>query len=322
MSVYTQVSAEALARFLAGYELGDAVALEPIASGVENSNYFLTTSRGRFVLTLFERLGPKELEFYLGLMSHLRARGLPCPQPLVAHDGLLLHELAGRPAAIVTRLEGKSIELPTVAHCRAVGGLLARLHRAAADYPVTIANPRAAAWWRQTAAWVGPSLPADEHALLEDELVFQQAHRARALPQGVIHADLFRDNVLFVPDSSRVRLAGVLDFYFAGRDRLLMDLAIAANDWCLAADDAGHLDSERTRALLAGYHGERALTAAEARAWPVFLRAAALRFWLSRLADRLRPRAGVRVLQKDPAQFRDLLRAHRREGAPPWLGDT
>lgn len=321
MSVYTQVSAEALAVFLASYGLGDAIALEPIASGVENSNYFLTTAHGCFVLTLFERLGAKELEVYLGLMNHLHVRGLPCPQPLVARDGHLLHELAGRPAAIFTRLEGKSVELPTVAHCRAAGDLLARLHRAGADCPVPFANPRGATWWRQTAAWVGPSLPADERALLEDELRFQQAHRADPLPEGVIHADLFRDNVLFVPDSSQVRLAGVLDFYFAGRDRLLMDLAIAANDWCLADDD-GHLDPERTRALLAGYHGERALTAAEARAWPVFLRAAALRFWLSRLADRLRPRAGVRVLQKDPGPFRDLLRAHRRDVAPPWLGDT
>lgn len=296
MSVYTPVGRDELAAWLHPFAVGDLIDLAGIAAGVENSNYFVTTTGGRWVLTLFERLEAAELDFYLHLMAHLAGRGYPCPRPQADDSGAVWRPLAGKPAALVSRLEGRCIETPTPDHCRAIGWVLARLHTLAADFPLALPNPRGEAWRRDTGRNLLPLLTPDEHDLLDDELAFQAAQDWSALPRGIVHADLFRDNVLWQADGS---LSGVLDFYFAGEDYLLFDLAVAANDWCF--------DSPGLQALLAGYAGERPLTAAETAAWPAMRRAAALRFWLSRLDDSHHPRPGEVVTVKDPAHFGRLL---------------
>lgn len=312
MSVFTPVTREQLQDWLSGCDVGALADFAGIAAGVQNTNYFVTTDRGTWVLTLFETLGAAELDFYLGLMAHLARQGLPCPAPVADGAGAILRPLAGKPAVLVSRLTGQEVEAPGPAHCAAVGDALARLHLAAATYDGVQDNPRGEAWRRQAAAQVLPLLSGDDGALLQDELAYQ-AGPAEALPEGLVHADLFRDNVLFQGE----RLSGLLDFYFAARDQLLFDLAVAANDWCL--DGAGNLEPGRTRALLQAYHRRRPLQAAEARAWPRLLRRAALRFWLSRLQDFHAPRAGRQVLVKDPRHFRDLLLARRRHPAAPWI---
>lgn len=311
MSVFTPVSREALAQWLQPSGAGELLDYAGIAAGVQNTNYFVSTAGGRWVLTLFETLAPAELDFYLGLMAHLAARGLPCPAPLAAAAGSIQRPLAGKPAVLFSRLSGAEVAVPGVVHCAALGQALARLHLAAASCPVSQDNPRGGAWREQAAARVLPLLPATEQALLREEMAFQAA-ATEALPAGLVHGDLFRDNVLFTGES----LSGLLDFYFAGRDVLLFDLAVAANDWCRAP--AGGLEPARTRALLQGYQTLRPLQPAEARAWPRLLRQAALRFWLSRLLDLHLPRPGEQVLVKDPAGFRDLLLQHRQQAAP-WL---
>lgn len=300
MSVYTAVGRAELAAWLETFAAGELVDFAGIAAGVENSNYFVTTAAGRWVLTLFERLGEAELDFYLGLMAHLAGRGFPCPQPQPDADGALWRPLAGKPAALVTRLDGTTVERPTPAHCRAIGQALAELHRLAAAYLNLLPNPRGVLWRQATGQRLLPLLPADERELLADELAFQASRDFSGLPRGIVHADLFRDNVLWRDDGA---LAGILDFYFAGEDYLLFDLAVAANDWC---DDAGSLT-----ALLAGYEAGRPLTSAEQSAWPTMRRAAALRFWLSRLDDSLHPRPGDVVTVKNPAHFGRMLHSLR-----------
>lgn len=294
MSVYTPVGLAALVDWLPPCRVGLARQCTGIAAGVENSNFFVSTEHGEYVLTLFERLAEHELDFYLGLMSHLAARSYPCPQPL-AGDGALWRPLAGKPAALVSRLPGRCIEQATPEHCRQIGHSLARLHVLAADYLPRLPNPRGAAWRAAAAARLLDKLPATEAAQLEAELAFQQAQDFSRLPRGIVHADLFRDNVLWQGDT----LSGVLDFYFAGEDVLLFDLAVAANDWCA--------DAAAETALLQGYESTRALTAEERAAWPAQRRAAALRFWLSRLDDLHHPRPGAVVTVKDPAHFGAML---------------
>ncbi|HZX30702.1 MAG TPA: homoserine kinase [Rhodocyclaceae bacterium] len=295
MSVYTAVGRDELAAWLRFFPVGNLIDLAGIAAGVENSNYFVTTAGGRWVLTLFERLPADELDFYLRLMAHLADRGYPCPRPQTDSTGALWRPLAGKPATLVSRLEGKGIETPTPDHCRAIGAALGRLHRLSADFSPALPNPRGDAWRRQTGARLLPLLPRDEHDLLADELAFQAAQDYSGLPRGVVHADLFRDNVLWRDGE----LSGVLDFYFAGEDNLLFDLAVAANDWCF--------DQDGLDALLAGYGGERPLAPAETAAWPALRRAAALRFWLSRLDDSHHPRPGEVVTVKDPGHFGRML---------------
>lgn len=292
-----------LAAWLRFFAVGDLIDLAGIAAGVENSNYFVITTGGRWVLTLFERLEAAELDFYLRLMAHLAVRGYPCPLPQADDTGALWRPLAGKPAALVTRLEGKCIDTPTPAHCRAIGETLGSLHRLAADFPLSLPNPRGESWRRDTGKRLLPLLSKNEHDLLADELAFQAAQDFSGLPRGVVHADLFRDNVLWQPDG---RLSGVLDFYFAGEDALLFDLAVAANDWCF--------DEASLSALLAGYAGERPLTPAETAAWPALRRAAALRFWISRLDDSHHPRPGEVVTVKDPAHFGKMLERLRLVG--------
>jgi homoserine kinase type II len=311
LSVYTPVSEAELARWLGRYSLGRLESLEPIQAGIENTNYFVTTTQGRYVLTLFERLPAHELPFYLGLMSHLARHGIPAPAPIADLADRTLGELNGKPAALVTRLPGRSREDPGEAECRALGSLLARLHLAGRSYPAYLENPRGAKWWRFAAEAVAPFLDSHKKDLLEKELEFQSGQRFPDLPRGPVHADLFRDNALFEGD----RISGVIDFYFAGIDCLLYDVAVCANDWCLAG--GGALDAPRLRALLQAYHAVRPLAAEERAAWPAMLRAAALRFWLSRLYDLHLPRPGMLVHAHDPEHFRRIVES-RAHGAPAW----
>jgi homoserine kinase type II len=315
MSVFTPVSESQLATWLTTYSVGAPVALEPIAAGIENTNYFVTTTQGRYVLTLFERLPAGQLPFYLGLMAHLARHGIPCPAPIADLSDRYLSELNGKPAALVTRLPGASIERSEVAHCAALGALLARMHLAGRSYAGYLENPRGMRWWRSAASEVRPLLERTGQALLDEELRFQSLHRFPEVPRGPVHADLFRDNVLF----EEGRLSGVIDFYFAGVDCLLYDVAVCANDWCLADPERDpRLDAERTAALLDAYRALRPLSAPERDAWPVLLRAAALRFWLSRLFDYHQPRAGQLVRVHDPEHFRRVLSARIEAAAPVW----
>lgn len=306
MSVFTTVTPAELNAWLKRYSIGELVELQGIAAGIENTNYFVTTTRSRYVLTLFERMSAGELAFYLDLMAHLARHGIPCAQPIADLDNAYLSTLNGKPAAIVTRLPGRAVETPDAAHCARVGAMLAEMHLAAASYPEGAPNPRGAAWRASVMPQLLPFLEPAAVSLLESEMRFQAGRAAgdAVLPRGVVHADLFRDNVLW--DGGRI--GGVIDFYFAGVDAWIYDIAIAANDWCLAAD--GGLDAERVQALLAAYGAVRALTPAERAAWPAMLRAGALRFWMSRLYDLHLPRAGALTHTHDPAHFERLLRRH------------
>ena len=314
MAVFTPVSPDQLAAWIAGFDLGRVLAFEGIASGIENSNFFVDTERGRFVLTLFERLRSEDLPFYLGLMHHLAAYRIPCPDPVADREGRTLGRLNGKPAALVTRLNGRAVLEPAPAHCARLGTLLARMHLAAADYPGAMRNPRGLDWSQGVAPKLLPLLDGPRAALLRDELAFQQAFTASAteaaLPRSAVHADLFRDNVLFDAD----RIGGVIDFYFAATDRWIFDLAVTCNDWCI--DDAtGEFDPVRLDALLRAYGSVRPPLDAEREAWPAMLRAAAFRFWMSRLYDLHLPRPAEMVTPKDPAQLETILVA-RRSGVP------
>ena len=301
MSVYTTVTPDDLRRWLQDYAVGDLIELRGIAAGIENTNYFVTTSGGRYVLTLFEKLTAPELPFYLNLMAHLAERGVPSAHPVANRAGCYLGTLNGKPAALVARLEGRDVAAPSAPQCAAVGAVLARLHRAGQSYAATMDNPRGPKWWKAALPDVLPFVSADEAALLREEVRFQSLYRFSDLPRGAIHADLFRDNVLF----SGERVAGVIDFYFACTDALLYDIAIAVNDWCIAAD--GELDVARTRAFVDAYAAVRPYTPIERGAWPVMLRAGALRFWVSRLYDFHLPRPGELTHAKDPGHFRRIL---------------
>lgn len=304
MAVFTSVGADALAGFLTRYDLGTARSLTSIPTGIENTNYFLATTAGEYVLTLFERVPAAALPFFLDLTAFLAARDIPCARPLADRAGRYLGELAGKPAVIATRLPGRAVTAPLAAHCAAVGGMLARLHLAGAAFAQTRDNDFGPRWQRRTAAAVMARLAPDDAALLADELHFQSLYRLPDLPRGIVHGDLFRDNVLF----DGARLCGLLDFYYACTDAFLFDVAVCVNDWCVTAD--GGLDAGRAHALLSAYHAARPLSAIERGAWPVSLRAAALRFWLSRLYDACFPRPGEITHIKDPAAFKRILLHH------------
>lgn len=315
MSVFTSVSEAEARDWLSQFSVGTLTELRGIAAGIENTNYFATTTHGRFVLTIFEKLTRSELPYYLNLMSHLARHGIPCPAPIANHANETLLELKAKPAALVTRLPGEVVTAPALAHCREVGETLANMHLAAQSYDGTLENPRGPRWWVETAPKVKPFLDAERRALLDAELGFQATHRDRPLPRGSIHADLFRDNVLFEQE----RLGGVIDFYFAGVDALLFDVAVTVNDWCVLAD--GGLDRPRALALLESYHARRPFSADEQAAWPALMRAAALRFWLSRLHDFFLPRSGELVHAHDPEHFCRILKLRIADrDALPWIG--
>jgi homoserine kinase, Neisseria type len=308
MSVYTPVSEAELSVWLSDFALGSLRRLTPIAAGIENTNYFVTVDGGEFVLTLYERLPAQDLPFYLNLMVHFGQHGIPVPQPQKTRHGDLFKPLNGKPATLIEKVAGAPQMQPTVEHCRVIGATLARMHLAVADFAPTLDNPRGATWRNKAARVVRAFINAEQNALLEQELA---AHHdfARALPSGAIHADLFRDNVLFV-DPQQTNISGIIDFGFAATDAFLYDLAITVNDWCLAADHSGALDDKKLHALLTAYQQIRAVSSTEQSCWPQALRCAALRFWLSRLYDFYLPRDGALVHAHDPAHFERILRHH------------
>ncbi|MGL4288419.1 MAG: homoserine kinase [Phreatobacter sp.] len=310
MAVYTDVTAEELSAHLARYDIGTLLSFKGIAEGVENSNFLLHTTQASFILTLYEkRVDPGDLPFFIGLMEHLAGRGLTCPQPVKMRDGSALGELAGRPAAIVTFLEGVWIRRPQVSHCAAVGRALAELHLAGQGFPIRRVNALSVAGWRplyerarDRADTVAPGLAAT----IAHELDHCEPSWPRDLPAGVIHADLFNDNVFFLND----RLSGLIDFYFACNDLLAYDLAICLNAWCFSPDD--EFDFAKGTAMLAAYQQVRPLSEAERRALPLLARGSALRFLLTRLVDWLNVPAGAVVTPKNPLEYLSKLRFHQR----------
>jgi homoserine kinase type II len=308
MAVFTEVSFDEAAALVSRLGIGELRSLEGIASGIENTNFFVDTARGRYVLTLFERLTREQLPFYLHLMKHLAHRGIPVPDPQADDQGQILHSLKGKPAAVVDRLRGRHHLAPDSAHCESVGAMLARMHLAGRDFPLHQPNLRGLAWWEETVPVIVPYLGEAQRALIASELAYQRHLGASAvyagLPRGAIHADLFRDNVLFEDD----RLTGFFDFYFAGVDTFLFDIAVCLNDWCVDLE-SGRLVEERASAFVAAYDEVRPLTGGELRSMPALLRAAALRFWISRLWDLHLPRDAAMLKPHDPTHFERVLRA-------------
>lgn len=309
MSVFTSVSIQELQAWLQGYSIGEVVELKGISSGITNTNYFVTTTQGRYVLTLFEHNTMEELPYFIDLMSHLATHGVPCPEPITNDVGVSLHMLNGKPAVLISCLSGRDIKVPDVKHCAEVGAVLAKMHIAGQSFVERNAdkphrNPRDMEWRIRTAAQVMPHLPAEDQQLLNNTLAFQSALDTSALPKGIVHADLFRDNVLFDGDN----IGGLIDFYYACNDVLAYDLAITVNDWCVQAD--GALDSARVNAMLDAYQAIRPLTEDEHAAWNSMLCIAALRFWLSRLYDKIYPQDGELTHAKDPDHFKNILKLH------------
>lgn len=309
MAVYTEVFDDDLEAFLAEYDIGALEAYKGIAEGVENSNYFLETDKGEFILTLYEkRVNPADLPFFLGLMDHLAAKGIACPTPVHGRDGRALRQLSGRPAAIVTFLKGVWQRRVRVEHCAPVGEALARLHVAGRDYAPRRPNDLSLAGWRPLFERSAPRAHEVQAGLageIEAELSHLERHWPRGLPEGTIHADLFPDNVFFLGD----RVSGLIDFYFACTDALAYDLAICLNAWCFETD--GSYNLTKARQMLAGYARVRPLDAAETKALPVLLRGAALRFLLTRLYDWLHRPEGAMVTPKNPLEYWRKLRFHR-----------
>jgi homoserine kinase type II len=309
MAVYTDVTADDLNAFLGRYDIGPLLSYKGIAEGVENSNFLLHTGAGSFILTLYEkRVAEADLPFFLGLMEHLAARGITCPQPVKDRTGGMLGLLAGRPAAIVTFLDGLWIRRPSAAHCAAVGEALANLHLAGADFRQQRANALGLQSWRplyEQAQARGDSVREGLCAEIARELDALDAAWPRELPQGVIHADLFTDNVFFLGDT----ISGLIDFYFACTDTLAYDVAVCLNAWCFEADHSYNVT--KGRALLRAYAKARALTGEERAALPVLARGAAVRFLLTRLVDWLAVPDGALVRPKDPLEYYRKLRFHQ-----------
>jgi homoserine kinase type II len=305
MSVYTHLDRAELTEFLSGYSVGTLLAFEGIGEGVENSNYFVDTSEGRFVLTLVEQWSAEEMPFFLALKTWLADRGFPCARPVAARDGEVLKRLKGRPTAMVERLPGESLVNPGTEHRRAIGEALAEMHRKSADFPHFREDKRGESWQRMVAERLLGVLERDDAALLADELHYQSSLDLGGAPRGVIHADLFRDNVLF--DNGHI--SGVIDFYYACNYALVYDLAVTLNDWATLED--GRLDPAGAGELLGAYADIRPLVEGERESLTGMMRRAALRFWLSRLNDKLYPRDGVMITVKDPDECKRIL-CHRR----------
>ncbi len=331
MAVYTDVSFAEAAALLHTLNLGDLTELQGIQGGIENTNYFVTSERDgqtlEHVLTVFERLSFEQLPYYLHLMKHLASRGVPVPDPVPDAKGCILLSVQGKPAAVVNKLAGHSDLAPSLAQCEAVGETLARMHLAGRDFAMSQPNLRGLAWWNETVPVVLPFLAPEQAQLIRAELAYQNHVAASAayaaLPRGPIHADLFRDNVLFVGET----LSGFFDFYFAGNDSFLFDIAVCLNDWCVfhstGADDGSH-DDARASALLGAYQGVRPLSAAERGLLGAMQRAGALRFWLSRLWDLHLPREASLLQAHDPAHFERVLRNrvnHVHEQVPTLLSE-
>jgi len=309
MAVYTDVTAEELADFISAYGIGDLLSYKGIAEGVENSNYLLHTSGGSFILTLYEkRVAKNDLPFFLGLMGHLASHNITCPQPVLNKGGEALGTLAGRPAAIITFLEGMWPRRPTAAHCAGVGAALAKMHLAGADFKMSRPNGLSVKGWRPLFDQAADRTNDVHHglrALLSAELDYLETHWPVDLPKGVIHADLFPDNVFFLGD----KLSGLIDFYFACNDMFAYDVAICLNAWCFEIDHSFNVT--KARAFLAAYARERQPSDEERRALPLLARGAAMRFLLTRLVDWLNVPPGALVKPKDPLEYVRKLRFHQ-----------
>jgi len=310
MAVFTAVSDSDLEPWLQRFDVGRLVSLEGIVAGIENTNYRVITERQgqahRFVLTLFERLNPQQLPFYLELMRHLALAGIPCPNPVPDREGQILGTLAGKPATLVTWLQGKELTDPSPQACARIGSVLARMHLATQNFPGLQPNLRGLSWWQEVTPQLLPFLPEAQASLLKRELAYQSAQNLTSLPCSAVHADLFRNNVLFEGDE----VGGVIDFYFAGVDTWLFDLAVTANDWCINLA-TGAWDHDRLNALLSAYQSVRPLEPSEREAWPAAQRAGALRFWISRLYDVHLPRPAQVIVPHDPRHFERILIARR-----------
>ena len=318
MAVYTDIAETELQAFLQAYDVGALLSYKGIAEGVENTNYLMHAASGSYILTLYEkRVNPADLPFFLGLMSHLAQRGLSCPLPVPRKDGELTGTLAGRPAALVTFLEGMWLRRPGADHCREVGKALAQMHLAGQDFTIRRANALSVSGWRPL--WQGSAARADDiepglAGETEADLADFETNWPKGLPEGVCHADLFPDNVFFLGD----RLSGLIDFYFACNDILAYDLAVCLNAWCFEKDHAFNLT--KGAALLAGYQSVRPLSRTEADALPMLARGSALRFMLTRLHDWLNTPAGALVVKKDPLEYVRKMRFHRQVRSPAEYG--
>lgn len=315
MAVFTSVNLDDLSQLLEQFSLGKALAVKGISSGIENSNFFITTESGEYVLTVFEKLTFEQLPFYVNLMRHLAERDVLVPSPIPNRHGALISTLHDKPVTIVTKLHGACQMAPAPVHCAAVGAMLAKMHVAAKDFPIRQPNLRGLDWWRETTPVVLPYVPQETQRLLQSEMAFQESFAASEtygqLPNGPIHADLFRNNVMFEGE----RLTGFFDFYFAGCDTWLFDVAVTVNDWCIDLA-TGELDATRVRAMLDAYHAQRPFNASEQLAWQPLLRAGALRFWLSRLYDFYLPRDAEMLTPHDPSHFERILRQRVAHPAP------
>jgi homoserine kinase type II len=306
MSVYSAVTHAQLEQFFSHYSLGEVWDFEGIEDGIDNTNYFVRTSKGEFVLTLFESVSADDLPHFINLLTYLGKNNLPCPSPRLDKQSRPVRLLNNKQAAVFNRIPGSAALTPSIAHCHEIGLHLGRLHRLTQAYVFPIKSNHDLCWCKAMFNKIDSHLSVTDRALINDELNFQAKHGTVNLPWGVIHGDLFRDNVLFLGE----QLSGLLDFYSAGTGSLLLDIAITANDWCL---ENGAINSGKLAALLSAYEIARPLEPSEKPHWPVQLRAAALRYWLSRLAHQVYPRAGAITQQKDPLIFRQILLQHRQQ---------
>lgn len=320
MAVYTSLSFEESSDWFEDtFDLGQVKDLIGISGGIENTNYFLTATKNtistQYVLTIFERLEHAQLPYYLHLMSHLSTQNIKVPTPFLNREGDILQTLANKPAVLVSKLEGSSRLEPSTTHCSQVGGMLAKMHLAGKSYPMSQENLRSLPWWRSTIEEIKPFIDHEKNALLASELAMQedffQSPQYAALPFGSCHCDLFRDNVLFQDNEE---LSGFFDFYFAGTDKWLFDVAVTANDWCIDLN-SGEFDQGRLSALLKSYQDIRPFTPEEVLSWGMMLKAAALRFWISRLWDFYIPRNAQLLTPHDPYHFEKILRLRIKEYA-------
>ena len=335
MAVFSKVSQETLQNLLSNFNIGKLLYFEGIQAGIENTNYFIYTSDNSYVLTIFEKLTIDQAPFYLSLMRHLAKRRTPCPLPILNKKGELLQLCNGKPTTIVSRLNGRAIDVPNISHCYQIGKALAISHQDAADFPEVQNNTRSLTWWKQTTPQILKFLPLQKQVILIDELKEQESFfnssNYQSLPKAVIHADLFRDNALFLENEENTnneflkrsktsnppkeKLGGIIDFYFAGLDTLIFDLAVVANDWAIShsVEEVGVFKQKELNSLLNGYESIRALTSSEVEAWPMALRTAAFRFWISRLYDWYIPREATLLTPKDPTQFERILLRRKSE---------
>ncbi len=315
MSVYTRIERPQLQSFLSHYDLGELQDYKGISAGIENTNYFVTTDQGEYVFTIFEQIDAQELPYFLELMAQLNANDVPLGYPIADKNGVYLQHIAGKPATLMARLQGQTLEhqQSNAEQCAEIGKALGLMHNASSSFHLYRQNNRGLEWKQESIQRLEKHFSQEERQLLHDELVYQAPFLEQDLPRGVVHADLFRDNALFVGD----KLSGLIDFYYACDDIFLYDLAVTANAWCM--DEKQQLDCERVNALLDAYHQIRPFNDLEQGAWQAMLRRGATRFWLSRLLDLHFPRPGEMTQIKDPEEFKQILLNHQQLSADCWL---